>query len=121
MHAQTNQGNCLETKAVNIADLRRLAERRLPRVDFDYLEGGAGTEFKLRENCRAFDDIIFRTRQAIAGQYDLRTRLLGTEHSFPVLLAPIGYTRLIHPKGELAVARAAQQAGVGYVVATFAG
>src|SRR6266700_280952 len=121
MAAKTNQGNCLVARAINIADLRRLAEHRLPRVVFDYLDGGAEAEVTLRENCRAFEDIIFRPRQAIAGQCDLRTRLLGAELSFPLLLAPIGYTRLIHAEGELAVARAAGAAGIGYVVATFAG
>ena len=108
-------------KAVNIADLRRLAEQRLPRVVFDYLDGGAEAEFTLRENARAFEEITFRPRQAIAGDCDLRTSVLGCDLSFPLLLAPIGYTRLLRAKGELAVARAAGAAGVGYVVATFAG
>lgn len=108
-------------RAVNIEDLRRLAERRLPRVVFDYLDGGADAEVTLGENRRAFQDILFRPRQAITGACDLRTRVLGAELSFPVLLAPIGYTRLLHAEGELAVARAAGAAGVGYVVATFAG
>jgi len=121
MAAKTNQGNCLVARAINIADLRRLADRRLPRVVFDYLDGGAEAELTLRENCRAFEDIIFRPRQAIAGQCDLRTQVLGADLSFPLILAPIGYTRLIHPSGELAVARAAEKAGIGYVVATFAG
>ena len=121
MRAQTNQGNCLVARAINIADLRRLAEHRLPRVVFDYLDGGAEAELTLRENCRAFEDIIFRPRQAIAGQCDLRTRILGSDLSFPLILAPIGYTRLIHPNGELAVARAAEKIGICYVVATFAG
>lgn len=107
--------------AVNIEDLRRLAERRLPRVVFDYLDGGADAEVTLRENVRAFQDILFRPRQAVTGECDLRTRVLGAELSFPVLLAPIGYTRLLHAQGELAVARAAGVTGVGYVVATFAG
>jgi L-lactate dehydrogenase (cytochrome) len=111
----------LVAKAINIADLRRLAERRLPRVVFDYLDGGAEAELTLRENCRAFEDIIFRPRQAIAGQCDLRTRILGSDLSFPLILAPIGYTRLIHSNGELAVARAAEKIGICYVVATFAG
>ena len=107
--------------AVNIEDLRHLAETRLPRVVFDYLDGGAEAEVTLRENVRAFQDILFRPRQAVTGACDLRTKVLGAELSFPVLLAPIGYTRMIHAKGELAVARAAGAAGVGYVVATFAG
>ena len=89
---------------------------------FDYLDGGADAEITLRENCRAFDDICFRPRQAIrTPELDLRTRILGSELSLPLMLAPIGYTRLLHAGGELAVARAAGPAGVGYVVATFAG
>lgn len=107
--------------AVNIEDLRQLAERRLPRVVFDYLDGGTEAEVTLHENIRAFQDILFRPRQAVPGACDLRTQVLGQEISFPVLLAPIGYTRLLHAKGEIAVARAAGAAGVGYVVATFAG
>jgi len=51
---------------VNIADLRRLAKRRLPRVVFDYIDGGADGEITLRENCRAFEDLIFRPRCAVA-------------------------------------------------------
>jgi len=107
---------------VNIEDLRRLAQQRLPRVVFDYLDGGAEGEFTLRENCRAFEAITFRPRQAVAThECDLRTKVLGSEISFPAILAPIGYTRLIHASGELAVARAAATAGIGYAVATFAG
>src|SRR6267154_3112486 len=107
---------------VNIEDLRQLAQQRLPRVVFDYLDGGAEAEFTLRENCRAFEDIVFRPRQAIpAAECELRTLALGTEISLPVILGPIGYTRLIHHKGEIGVARAAGAAGIPYTVATFAG
>jgi isopentenyl diphosphate isomerase/L-lactate dehydrogenase-like FMN-dependent dehydrogenase len=110
------------SQVVNIEDLRRLAKRRLPRVVFDYLDGGAEAEITLRENCRAFEEITFCPRQAVSKtDSDLRTRVLGSEISFPVILAPIGYTRLIHASGELAVARVAAAAGIGYVVATFAG
>ena len=111
----------MSVRAVNIEDLRRLAERRLPRVVFDYLDGGAEAEVTLRENVRAFQEIRFRPRQAIPGACDLGTQVLGSKLGFPVLLAPIGYTRLLHAQGELAVARAAGAAGIGYVVATFAG
>ncbi|HEX6805295.1 MAG TPA: alpha-hydroxy acid oxidase [Terriglobales bacterium] len=111
----------MKIRPVNIEDLRHLARRRLPRVVFDYLDGGAEAEVTLRENCRAFEEISFRPHQAIAGPCELRTRALGDQLAFPVVLAPIGYTRLIHAKGELAVARAAGAAGVGYAVATFAG
>ena len=49
---------------LNIADLRRIARRRLPRVAFDYMDGGADAEVTLRENCRVFDDVMFRPRCA---------------------------------------------------------
>ncbi|WP_353062251.1 alpha-hydroxy-acid oxidizing protein [Tunturibacter psychrotolerans] len=49
---------------VNIEDLRRLAERRVPRSVFDYLDGGADAEVTLAENCRAFRDATFRPRNA---------------------------------------------------------
>ena len=49
-----------------VGDLRPLAERRVPRVVFDYLDGGAEGEVTLRENCRAFEDVAFRPRHAVA-------------------------------------------------------
>jgi len=89
-------------RVINIDDLRRQARRRLPRVVFNYVDGGADDEVTLRENCRVFQDVAFRPRQAVAiPSYDLRTRVLGSEISFPALLAPIGYLRLIHPGGEI--------------------
>jgi isopentenyl diphosphate isomerase/L-lactate dehydrogenase-like FMN-dependent dehydrogenase len=107
---------------VNIEDLRRLAERRLPRAVFDYLDGGAESEVSLRENNRAFEAVTFRPRHAIAvPQCDLRTNILGAELSFPAILAPIGYSRLIHPDGECAAARGAGAAGTAYILSTIAG
>ena len=109
-------------RVVNIADLRTLARRRLPRVVFDYVDGGAEDEITLRENRRAFEDITFRPRQAVAMSHcDLRTRVLGCELSLPALLAPVGYTRVIHAGGEVAAARAAGQAGTAYVLSTISG
>src|SRR6266700_5190682 len=110
------------SRVVNISDLRRIAEQRVPKVVFDYLDGGAESEITLRENCRAFEDITFRPRQAIAvGQCDLRTQVLGTEISFPAMLAPVGYSRLMHPGGEVAAATAAGEAGTAYILSTISG
>ncbi len=107
---------------VNINDLRGLAKRRLPKAVFDYLDGGAEGEITLGENRRAFEAITFRPRQAVAvGACDLRTRVLGTEISFPAILAPVGYSRLMHPGGEVAAARAAGKAGTGYILSTISG
>jgi isopentenyl diphosphate isomerase/L-lactate dehydrogenase-like FMN-dependent dehydrogenase len=111
-----------QSRVVNIDDLRSLARRRLPKVVFDYLEGGADGEVTLQENCRAFGAVTFRPRQAIpVSNCDLRTRVLGLDISFPALLAPIGYSRLMHPGGEVAAARAAGAAGTGYILSTISG
>ncbi len=92
-------------RVINIEDLRRLARRRLPRAVFDYVDGGAEREVTLRENCRVFDDVTFRPRQAVAiSNCELSTRVLGLNLSFPAILAPVGYSRLMHPGGEVAAA-----------------
>ncbi|MGZ4732602.1 MAG: alpha-hydroxy acid oxidase, partial [Terriglobales bacterium] len=110
------------SRVVSIADLRPLARRRLPRVVFDYLDGGAEGEFTLRENCRAFEDVTFRPRHAVSvPACDLRTRVLGFDLAFPVLLAPVGYSRLMHPEGEVAAARCAGKAGTAYILSTISG
>jgi isopentenyl diphosphate isomerase/L-lactate dehydrogenase-like FMN-dependent dehydrogenase len=107
---------------VCIDDFRPLARRRLPRPVFDYLDGGADGEVTLRENCRVFDDVTFRPRHAVAlSECDLRTRVLGFDVSFPALLAPVGYSRLMHPDGEAGAARAAGLAGTAYILSTISG
>jgi L-lactate dehydrogenase (cytochrome) len=107
---------------VDIEDLRELARRRVPRIVFNYIDGGADGEWTLRENRRAFDTVTFRPHQAVAVQScDLRTRVLGLELSMPLLLAPVGYLRVMHPDGEIAVARAAGKAGVGSILSTVSG
>lgn len=109
-------------RVVCIEDLRPLARRRLPRAVFDYMDGGAEGEVTLRENCRAFQDVTFRPRHAIAlPACNLRTRVLGFDLSVPFLLAPVGYSRLIHPDGEIAAARAAGLAGTAYILSTISG
>ena len=109
-------------RVINIEDFRRLARRRLPQVIFDYVDGGAEGEVTLRENCRVFDEVIFRPRQAVAiSNCELSTRVLGLNLSFPAILAPVGYSRLMHPAGELAAAAAAGSAGIAYTLSTISG
>ncbi|HXW62831.1 MAG TPA: alpha-hydroxy acid oxidase [Candidatus Acidoferrales bacterium] len=109
-------------RVVNVGDLRRLAQAHLPRAVFDYIDGGAEGEVTLRENCRAFEDVTFRPRNAVAAENtDLRTTVLGAELSMPLLLAPVGFSRLIYPRGEVWAAEAAAKAGVGYVLTTISG
>ncbi|HEV2669744.1 MAG TPA: alpha-hydroxy acid oxidase, partial [Gemmatimonadales bacterium] len=109
-------------RVVNVEDLRRLARRRLPRVVFDYLDGGAEGEVTLRENRRAFEAVTFRPRHAVgSSDADLRTTVLGTPVALPVLLAPVGYSRVMHVDGEPAAARAAAAAGTVYILSTMSG
>ena len=109
-------------KAVSIDDLRKMARRRLPRVVFDYIDGGAEGEVTLRENRRVFDDVTFRPRHAVAvSSCDLRTEVLGARLDLPLLLAPVGSSRMFYPRGETVAARAAGAAGTVYILSTLSG
>ena len=109
-------------RVVCIEDFRPIARARVPKPVFDYLDGGAEGEVTLRENCRVFNDVTFRPRHAVAvADCDLRTRVLGFDLALPFLLAPVGYSRLMHPGGEVAAARAAGKAGTGYILSTISG
>ncbi len=108
--------------AINIEDLRRKARRRLPRVVFDYIDGGADAEVTLRENCAVFERLRFRPRNAAAmGECDLRTTVLGTTLELPFLLAPVGSSRMFYPRGECVAASKAGAAGTAYVLSTLSG
>src|SRR5262252_435374 len=109
-------------RVLNIEDLRRRAKRRLPRVVFDYIDGGAEDESTLRANCRAFELVTFRPRCAVATPVcDLRTTVLGTSVSMPVILAPVGSCRLMFPRGEVAAAQVAGKADIIYTLSTLSG
>src|SRR6266699_4098944 len=109
-------------RVLNIEDLRRAAKRRLPRVVFDYIDGGAEDEWTLRANCRAFEAVTLRPRGAIATPVcEMGTTLLGTPLTMPVILAPVGSCRLMYPRGEEAAARAAGKGGIIYTLSTLSG
>ncbi|MGH9220484.1 MAG: alpha-hydroxy acid oxidase [Vicinamibacterales bacterium] len=108
--------------AVNVEDLRRMAMRRLPRMVFDYIDGGAEREWTLRENCRAFEDVLFRPRSAVATRScDISTTVLGTKIELPFILAPVGSSRMFYPRGEEHAAAAAGDAGTIYTLSTLSG
>src|SRR6202166_2404981 len=109
-------------RVVSIADFRALARRRVPRAVFDDLDGGAEGEVTLRENCRVYEDVTFRPRHAVAvANCNLCTRVLGFDLALPFILAPVGYSRMMHPGGEVSAARAAGNAGTGYILSTISG
>jgi L-lactate dehydrogenase (cytochrome) len=89
---------------------------------FDYIDGGAEREWTLRENCRAFEDVLFRPRSAVATPAcDLKTTVLGTPIDLPIILAPVGSSRMFHPRGEEKAAAAAGEAGTIYTLSTLSG
>ncbi len=105
--------------AASVADLRRIAERRLPRGVFDYIDGAAEDERTAAANVGAYATTAFRPRVLRGiGSVDASTRLLGASAALPLVLAPTGFTRIADPAGELAVARAAQRAGLPYTLST---
>ncbi|MDR1989067.1 MAG: alpha-hydroxy-acid oxidizing protein [Acidobacteriaceae bacterium] len=109
-------------RTVCIEDLRQLATRRLPRVLFDYIDGGAEGERTLAQNTRAFEEIVLRPRSAVSVQsVDLHTNILGHQLNLPFVLAPVGSTRLFFPRGEQCAARAATSAGTAYTLSTLSG
>src|ERR1700745_2770810 len=111
-----------EPYVLNIEDLTRRAKRRLPRVVFDYIDGGAEDESTLRKNCRAFEAVTFRPHCAVATPVsDLRTTVLGTSVSMPLILAPVGSCRLMFPRGEEAAARSAGEAEIICTLSTLSG
>jgi L-lactate dehydrogenase (cytochrome) len=91
-------------------------------VVFDYIDGGADDEITLRGNSRAYDAVTLRPRCAVAiPKCDLRTTVLGTTLELPLLLGPVGSTRMFYPQGEAAAARAASDAGTVYTLSTLSG
>lgn len=106
--------------AANIADLREQARRRLPRMFFDYIDGGAFSESTMRANEADFDDwlldpLVLRD----VSQRDLSTTLLGHKSSLPVVLGPVGFAGLFASQGEIQAAKAASAARIPMCLSTF--
>jgi isopentenyl diphosphate isomerase/L-lactate dehydrogenase-like FMN-dependent dehydrogenase len=107
-----------------VADARRMARRRVPGPVWDYLEGGAGAETTLRANVDAFEQVEIRPRVAASQGTpapDLTTTVLGTEVSMPLLLSPVGFTRMMDPAGDVAAAGAAGAAGTIFTLSSMSG
>jgi len=114
--------SAVPSRVINIDDLRQKAHARLPRIVFDYLDGGADNEVTLRENCRVYDDVVFRPRFGVAlPDVDMRTTVLGQQIQTPMILAPIGSSRMFWPRAEAVAAAAAGNAGTIYTLSTLSG
>ncbi len=103
----------------NIEDLRRIYERRVPRMFYDYAESGSWTEQTFRDNSSDFD--LIRLRQRVAVDMSGRstaTQMIGQDVAMPVALAPVGLTGMQHADGEMKAARAAEKFGVPFTLST---
>jgi L-lactate dehydrogenase (cytochrome) len=104
---------------VCIEDLRALAQRRLPRMLFDFVDGGSCDEISLRSNRADFERIRFRPRVlADVSRRSLATSLFGMSQRLPLLLGPVGSSGLLARRGEVQAARAAERCGIPYCLST---
>jgi (S)-mandelate dehydrogenase len=105
--------------AINIEDLRAIAQRRLPRFVFAYVDGGAEDERTLAGNREAFARLRFRPRTLVdVSDRAVSARLLGAPSALPVVVGPTGLNGLCWRDGDLALARAASKAGVPFAMST---
>lgn len=103
----------------SVDDVRVAARRRLPRMIFDFVDGGAEDERSLVENTAAFDTFAFRTRPLIdVGSRTWSTSLFGVSQRAPIVLAPAGLAGLVHPRGEEVAARVAADWGLPFCLST---
>lgn len=106
-------------RAHTVDDVRRVARRRAPHAVFDFVDGGADDEITMARARRALDDVVLLPdvlRDVAA--VDTRAVIGGRASALPVAIGPTGYTGLLHPDGELAMARAAASAGIPYTLST---
>ena len=103
----------------NVEDLRVLAERRVPRMFYDYADSGSWTEGTYRANEADFQKILLRQRVAVdMANRSTATRMVGQDVKMPVALAPVGLTGMQHADGEIHAARAAEKFGVPFTLST---
>jgi L-lactate dehydrogenase (cytochrome) len=106
-------------QAMTVKDLARIARRTTPRSVFDYVHGAAEDELSIARARRAFASVEFEPRVLHdVASVDTSTTILGRSASFPLIMAPTGFTRMMQHEGEIAVARAAARAGVPYTLST---
>ncbi len=105
--------------AVNLAELRLLAKRRVPKAVFDYVDGGANDELAYARSQEIYSRIEFKARVLRdVSVIDLKTKILGKESALPIIFAPTGYTRMMHYQGEVMVAKVCDENNLIYNLST---
>ncbi|EGY52304.1 L-lactate dehydrogenase [Neisseria shayeganii 871] len=107
------------SKMTCIADLQRVARRKVPKMFYDYADTGSWTEATYRANSDDFKDILFRQKVLVDMEgRSLATKMIGQDVKMPVALAPVGLTGMQHADGEILAARAAAKFGVPFTLST---
>jgi L-lactate dehydrogenase (cytochrome) len=105
--------------AVNLAELRLLAKRRVPKAVFDYVDGGANDELAYARSQEIYSRVEFKARVLRdVSAVDLKTKILGKESALPIIFAPTGYTRMMHYQGEVMVAKVCDDNNLIYNLST---
>jgi (S)-mandelate dehydrogenase len=103
----------------DVEDYRLLARKRLPRIIFDYLEGGADDEGGLMHNRLVFERFRFMPHRLVnVSRRDMSINLFGRRQTAPMLIAPTGLNGALWPKGDILLARAAERAGIPFILST---
>lgn len=109
----------LDLVPATVDDFRRVAERRLPRALFDYLDGGAGAEVTMRQNVSDFEALRLNQRVMVdVSKIDTRVELFGESLALPLVLAPVGLAGMMARRAEVQAKRAADQAGIPFCLST---
>jgi L-lactate dehydrogenase (cytochrome) len=106
-------------KAVNLAELRILASKRVPKAVFDYVDGGANDEISYKRSAEVFSNVQFNARVLRdVSKIDLTTRIVGQDSALPIIFAPTGYTRMMHYEGEPMAAKVCEENNLIYSLST---
>jgi L-lactate dehydrogenase (cytochrome) len=104
---------------VNLAELRLLAKRRVPKAVFDYVDGGANDELAYARSQEIYSRVEFKARVLRdVSVIDLKTKILDKESALPIIFAPTGYTRMMHYQGEVMVAKVCDENNLIYNLST---
>jgi L-lactate dehydrogenase (cytochrome) len=106
-------------KVVNMAEMRSLAKKRVPKAVFDYVDGGANDELAYARSQEIYSKVEFKARVLRdVSKIDLNAEILDAKTSLPIIFAPTGYTRMMHYKGEVMVAKVCQENNLIYNLST---
>ena len=106
-------------KVVNLAEMRLLSKKRVPKAVFDYVDGGANDELAFIRSQEVYSRVEFKARVLRdVSKIDLTANIVGQKSALPIIFAPTGYTRMMHYQGEIMVAKVCEENDLVYNLST---